>query len=152
MRQSFNFHKYADTAWEWVKEMEVELQIPAEKAARVIRVVLHATRSHLPVNESFHFMAQLPLIWKGIYVDGWKPTKSFQRLQGWNGYFETVRAIDKSLSGFDFGNDQQAKKIILSVWKLVSEHISKNELEQICNTIPGEVKKDIENVLNATNI
>ncbi len=151
MSQSVNFHKHADTAWEWVKEMEQEMQIPTEKAARIIRVVLHATRDHVPLNESFHLLAQLPLVWKGIYVDGWKPAQTFQRLDGWKGYLNAIRSADKNLAGYDFGNDIQAKKIILSVWRLLSAHISTNELTHICNTMPNEIKNDIDDSDTKTN-
>lgn len=145
MNRPVNFHNYADTAWEWVKEIGEEMHIPADKAVRIIRVVLHATRNHVPLNESFHLLAQLPIVWKGIYVDGWNPAQTFQRLDGWKGYLDTIRSEDKTLAGYDFGNDQQAKKMVLSVWKLISAHISKTELTHICNTMPREIKYVIDN-------
>lgn len=38
-----------------------------------LRTVLHAIRDRLPADVAVNFSAQLPLLVKGIYFDGWQP-------------------------------------------------------------------------------
>ncbi len=144
------FEQYAEKGRSWVREVAEELSIPEEKAHRIMRVVLHALRKRIPLEESFHLIAQLPIIWKGIYVDGWKPGTKFERLKGLDEYLMSVREEDKGMAGYDFGNDQQAKKAIYAVWKLLANHISEKEIVQICNTLPSEISDEIKKKLTIT--
>jgi uncharacterized protein (DUF2267 family) len=40
-----------------------------------MRAVLHAMRDRLTVDETAHFAAQLPMLVKGVYYDGWDPSR-----------------------------------------------------------------------------
>ncbi|MFA7253264.1 MAG: DUF2267 domain-containing protein [Patescibacteria group bacterium] len=42
-----------------------------QQTYQALRVVLHALRDRLPAEEAMHFVAQLPLLIKGVFVDGW---------------------------------------------------------------------------------
>jgi uncharacterized protein (DUF2267 family) len=44
-------------------------------ALRVVRAWLHTLRDRLTVDEAVHFGAQLPELLRGIYYDGWNPSK-----------------------------------------------------------------------------
>ena len=144
------FDQYAEKGRDWVRELAAELSLPEEKAHRIIRVVLHALRNRIPLEESFHLISQMPIVWKGIYVDGWKPHDVFERLHGMAEYVQSVREEDKGMAGYDFGNDQQAKKAIYAVWKLLANHISDQEIMQICNCLPNEISSAIKKNLKLT--
>src|SRR3954452_15646064 len=40
-----------------------------------MRAVLHALRDRLTVDEAAHFAAQLPMLVRGVYYDGWDPSR-----------------------------------------------------------------------------
>jgi uncharacterized protein (DUF2267 family) len=40
-----------------------------------LRAVLHALRDRLTVEEAAHFAAQLPMLIRGLYYDGWDPSR-----------------------------------------------------------------------------
>jgi len=40
-----------------------------------LRAVLHALRDRLTVDETAHFAAQLPMLIRGLYYDGWDPSR-----------------------------------------------------------------------------
>lgn len=58
-----------------LKEIETEMgwENRRNQAYLALRSVLHALRDRLSLEEAVHFSAQLPLLIKGIYFDGWNP-------------------------------------------------------------------------------
>lgn len=44
-------------------------------AYRVLRAWLHTLRDRLPVEATAHFSAQLPELLRGVYYDGWEPSR-----------------------------------------------------------------------------
>ena len=47
-----------------------------QRAYRLLRGVLHVLRDHLSVDEAAQFGAQLPVLIRGIYYEGWNPSKT----------------------------------------------------------------------------
>ncbi len=152
MKSTARFEGYVEKSWEWVREVAADLSIPEEKAQRIIRVVLHALRAKISTQESFHLISQLPMIWKGIYVDGWKINEQKERMHGMEEYLDEIRKVDKQMAAYDFGNDQQARKMIFAVWKLLANHVSPQEITQICNCLPNEIANEIKSNIKMTII
>jgi uncharacterized protein (DUF2267 family) len=46
----------------------------AHKAYQALRLVLHTLRDRLTVEEAVQFAAQLPMLVRGFYYEGWAPT------------------------------------------------------------------------------
>ena len=44
-------------------------------AYRVVRAWLHCLRDRLTVEVAAHFAAQLPELWRGVFYDGWNPSR-----------------------------------------------------------------------------
>jgi uncharacterized protein (DUF2267 family) len=135
------FIELAAHAYQWVSAYANENNVPAEKSYRIIRITLQTLRDQIPVEESIQLIAQLPVFWKGIYVDGWKPNSGQMRIRKMKDYIQAIRERDHKMAGYDFGNDEQAQKIILAVWDLLFRNISANEMKQICHALPSEIAK-----------
>ncbi|MGS2617429.1 DUF2267 domain-containing protein [Micromonospora sp. LZ34] len=58
--------KDIEKAYGWPKEQR-------NQSYCALRTVLHLLRDRMPVQESVEFAAQLPVVVRGIYFDGWKP-------------------------------------------------------------------------------
>ncbi len=64
----------------WLKAIADELHVAdRHQAYNALRAVLHALRDRLPPETAVHLGAQLPILVRGIYYEGWhmagKPTK-----------------------------------------------------------------------------
>jgi uncharacterized protein (DUF2267 family) len=58
----------------WLKELKDKGELADEAAAySVLRSVLHQLRDRLTLEESVDLGAQLPLIVRGLYYEGWRP-------------------------------------------------------------------------------
>jgi uncharacterized protein (DUF2267 family) len=60
-----------------LKEIEQEYGWPKERRNQsygALRAVLHALRDRMPIEETAQLGAQLPMIVRGIFYEGWDPT------------------------------------------------------------------------------
>jgi uncharacterized protein (DUF2267 family) len=137
---SFNFEKYAAKGNEFVNFIATELKVPKEKAGRIIRAVLHALRNRISHEESFQLLAQFPMALKGVYVEGWKFTKDYDRITHVNDFLNEIRKEDGELASFDFGNDEKATQAASTVFEGLSYFVSEGEMEDIIATLPKELK------------
>lgn len=140
---SLDFEKYAAKGHEFVKLVATDLAVPRERAGRIIRAVLHSLRNRLSHEESFQLMAQLPMILKGVYVDGWQFDKEFNRISHLEEFFDEVRKEDRGLAGYDFGNNEAATMAIAAVFKALNYFVSEGEMNDIMDVMPSEIKEFI---------
>ena len=61
------------TIQEWLKELKDKGELADEAAAyKVLRAVLHQLRDRLTFEEAVDLGAQLPIIIRGLYYEGWR--------------------------------------------------------------------------------
>ncbi|HET9056738.1 MAG TPA: DUF2267 domain-containing protein [Chitinophagaceae bacterium] len=141
---SLNFEKYAAKGNEFVNLVAESLNVPRDKAGRIVRAVLHALRNRLSHEESFQLLAQLPMALKGVYVDGWIFDKDFNRIHHLSDFIDEVRKEDGGLAGYDFGNDDKARYAVAAVFKGLNFFVSEGEMDDLINVMPQELKKFIK--------
>ena len=144
---SLDFEKYASKGHEFVHLVADELNVPSDKAGRIIRTVFHALRNRLSHEESFQLLAQLPMALKGVYVEGWKFDKDFTRIHHVDDFLDEVRKEDNNLAGYDFGNNDRAKKAVAAVFKAMHYFISEGEFKDVMAMLSEEMKQFIKKSL-----
>ena len=69
------FDKTVHATNAWLNDVVQELGGGSrERAYLVLRTVLHALRDRLPIEQVAAFGAQLPMLVRGFYYEGWHPT------------------------------------------------------------------------------
>ncbi len=64
----------------WLNDLAEELGTSDQQYAyRVLRAVLHALRDRLAVDEAAQLAAQLPIFIRGVFYDGWDPSRTPER-------------------------------------------------------------------------
>jgi uncharacterized protein (DUF2267 family) len=136
-----DFDRYAAKGNEFVNLLADDLQVPRDKAMRILRAVLHATRNHIPVQESLQLLAQLPMALRGVYVDQWSLRKHTPRIHHLKQFLDEVRSCDKGLANYDFGNDESAARAVKAVYRALNYHVTDGEFEDLAASLPMKLRK-----------
>lgn len=120
---------------EWLRQLGAELGLAnAHATLLALRSVLHALRDRLEPNEAADLAAQMPLLIKGVYFDGWNSSAPPLKARTKDEFLALVR---KSLSrGMP---DADAERVTRAVFKLLAERISQGEIEDVRGMLPAEL-------------
>lgn len=96
----------------WLKEIMAHLGPDRQRAYHALRAVLHTLRDRLTVEEAAHLSAQLPLLIRGIYFEGWHPAHKPTRERTKEEFLEQVAS---RLQGIEPMNPEAATRAVLEV-------------------------------------
>jgi uncharacterized protein (DUF2267 family) len=121
----------------WIDELMqiMGLKKDKHKAYSALRAVLHALRDRLTVEEVAQFGAQLPMLIRGFYYEGWDPTAKPLKLRHKE---EFLTRIEQEFRGDD-GKD--AERVARAVFTLLANRVSEGEIEDIKATLPTEIRE-----------
>jgi uncharacterized protein (DUF2267 family) len=104
------------------------------KAYQAVRVTLHALRDRLSVGEVAQLGAQLPMLVRGFYYEGWRP----------DGAVLTTRHKEEFLAPIaeHFRSDPEvdAERIARAVFAVLAARIAKGEIEDIEHVLPKQLR------------
>lgn len=137
-----NFEQHTPAANKFVHELAdlLERNHDTDHAYRVLRSVLHALRQVITPEESLHLISQLPLIIKGVYVDGWHLSAK-PKIKTTSAFLSLIREQNPSMTARDFGNDETAKHYVHCVFDLLKHHVTMEEIQHIIDQFPMELSE-----------
>ena len=121
----------------WLNELMAELEWEGklDKTYFALRTVLHALRDRLTVEEALQLGAQLPMLVRGFYYEGWtlkgKPHKERHK--------EDFLAHVKDA----FKNDVTVRpeSVVRAVFRVLERHTSDGEIEDVKNSLPKAIRE-----------
>ena len=133
------FEQYAQDGRQFVNEIVRELGEPdADHAERVMTAVLHTLRDILSPEESMHFISQLPMLIKAIYVNGWH-FQPKNRIRSVDEFVECLMLQNPRTAPRDFGNNETALNKTRAVFRVLRRHVSEGEITDVVNQFPDEL-------------
>ncbi|MFD2247307.1 DUF2267 domain-containing protein [Pontibacter ruber] len=136
---SMNFENYHKEAKTWLHELCQYLGIEDEaKSARIFRSVLHAIRDRIQPGEAIHLAAQLPVVWKGIYFDGFSLHEPV-RIRHEEEWLEFIRSKDAFAENGDFPTLDHVHYAFMDVMRFLRDHISEGQYLQIEHALHSEI-------------
>jgi uncharacterized protein (DUF2267 family) len=105
----------------------------------VTTAVFHTLRERITVEESMHLISNLPMILKGIYVDGWKITKHIYDADTLEDFLNEVIQHTPRQDGYDFGGKQMARDTVKAVLRVLRRYVDEGEIRHIQQQLPEGV-------------
>jgi uncharacterized protein (DUF2267 family) len=119
----------------WLIELADELQTSDRQFAyRVLRAFLHAVRDRITVVEAAQLAAQLPELIRGIYYEGWVPSKTPVRYRSTDEFLRRI-ASEALLAG-----ETEASYAATAAARVLRRHVSEGELEDVLGMLPKELR------------
>lgn len=120
---------------EWINELIRETRLPSpERAYGALRAVLHAVRDRVMVDEAVDFGAQLPMLVRGFYYEGWRPTGRPLKYRHKEEFLNQVGALCPWLT------ESEREPIVRAVFNVIARHVTGGEFQQVVNQLPEDVR------------
>jgi uncharacterized protein (DUF2267 family) len=118
----------------WINEVAAELEGNRREAYRALRAYLHTLRDRLTAQQNALLAAQLPLLIRGIFWEGWQPSRTPLLYRDPVEFAERVRR-EAGLVG-----DTEAWFAVEAVAKVLRRHVSDGEIEDIVRSLPESLQ------------
>ena len=105
-----------------------------QRAYRLLRATLHALRDHLPVNEAADLGAQLPILIRGVYYEGWQPARTPVKERSKEGFIYQVQDAAK----LDLADDPE--RAVRAVLGLLCEKVTEGEMTDVRRCLPKHIR------------
>lgn len=120
----------------WLKEVMAGLETEdRNEAYAALRAVLQALRDRLPVDDAVHLGAQLPMLVRGFYYEGWHPAGRPYRERSQE---EFLGHVEERLRGREH---LEAVRVARVVCRVLDAHVSSGEVDKVKHALPGPVRE-----------
>lgn len=140
---NLGFDKYVHEAHDYFNELSARLGHPDEQKRVVIiwRAVMHVIRDRIHMSESLDLISPMPMILKGMFIEGWKyhesPLYDFETLAQMK---TQVKALQNQYGEAQFDWSKSTEEIIAITLESLERYVPKAQMEHIKNQLPEDVK------------
>jgi len=125
------FGHAVETADIWIRDMMRELGTnDPRQAYHALTAALHTVRDRLRVDEAAQLAAQLPLLLRGLFFEGWHPASTPVHVRR----PEDVIALFEKKSGDGHGID--AERALAATFEVLRRHVSRGALDALAHVLP----------------
>jgi uncharacterized protein (DUF2267 family) len=117
--------KQIEEAYGWPKERR-------NQSYDALRGVLHALRDRLTVEETAQLSSQLPMLVRGIYFEGWDPSKVPVKMHR-DDFLQRVR------KEFPYDVPGGIEQLVPRVLQALRRFITDGEWEDVCASLPKDL-------------
>jgi uncharacterized protein (DUF2267 family) len=119
----------------WLHEVQGELGWEdASKASLALKATLHALRDRLTMDEVAHLGAQLPMLIRGMYYEGWSPAGKPLKERSKAAFLTQVQAYFRA-------GELDTEPIVRGVFKVLAKHVTAGELDDVKQMLAPEVRQ-----------
>jgi len=129
------FDTTVQTTHVWLNDLlELTGWQDAHRAYLALRAVLHALRDRLSVEEAAALGAQLPMLVRGFYYEGWHPHGKPLRERKKEEFLAHVR------DAFKNDHDPDPEPVARAVFQLLANHVTRGEVSKVKHMLPEEIR------------
>jgi uncharacterized protein (DUF2267 family) len=129
------FQSTLQTTNDWLQELAGELgRDDPQQAYRVLRAVLMALRDRLTVEEATDLGAQLPMLLRGFYYEGWNPSKTP------TGERDRQSFLDHVAENLAPAADGDPERVTRAVFKVIQNRVTAGEVQDVKSNLPADIQ------------
>lgn len=129
-----NLDNSIDKAAAWLTEVAAEFGTEDRRFAyRIIRAWMHVLRDRLPVPVAAHLAAQLPELLRGVFYDGWNPSRVPVKYDS----AEYVRRFANEATI----HDTEVPRAASLVARVARRHVSSGALDEALDALPADIRQ-----------
>ena len=128
------FDRTIQTTNIWLNDIGQDLGPDRQRCYHALRAVLFALRDRLTIDEAADLSAQLPMLIRGIFYEGYRPSKMPQRIRSQD---EFLAKISEQLQGV---RPMAADEAARAVFRVLEAHIPPGEMTQVKQMLPPEIR------------
>jgi uncharacterized protein (DUF2267 family) len=118
----------------WLNDLQERLAWrDRQRIYRALRAVLHALRDRLSVDDASHLAAQLPMLVRGFYYEGYHPAGKPLADRKKAEFLAHVKA-EFADEGFE------TETVVRAVFNVLTKHITPGEVEKVKQSLPDEIR------------
>jgi uncharacterized protein (DUF2267 family) len=130
------FEHATQKAEQWIKDMMRELGTDDPRQAyNVLGASLHALRDRLSVDEAAQLSAQLPLLVRGLFFEGWHPASTPVHARR----PEEILALVEQKAGD--GERFDPERALAATFEVLRRHVSPGELSSLASVLPSSLSQ-----------
>jgi uncharacterized protein (DUF2267 family) len=100
---------------------------------KALRATLHVLRDRLPVDEAAQLAAQLPNLLRGVYYEGWDPSRTPTR------FHTREQLLDRVAAEGAFHGHTEASYAMAAALTVLRRRISAGELADVAAVLPRDI-------------
>jgi uncharacterized protein (DUF2267 family) len=104
------------------------------RAYHALRAVLHALRDRLTVEQAAALAAQLPMLVRGFYYEGWHPHGKPVKERHKQEFLAHIAAA------FQGDPDADPEQVTRAVFRVLAKHITAGEIASVKQSLPSELR------------
>ena len=105
------------------------------RAYLALRATLHALRDRLSVDEAAHLAAQLPMLVRGIYFEGWHPAGTPVRERHKEDFLAHIAEAFRATPEVD------PEQVVRTVFRVLARHVTAGEVEEVRGALPKDIRQ-----------
>jgi uncharacterized protein (DUF2267 family) len=119
---------------EWLKELCDNGDLTdLDQTLAVLRVVLHELRNRLTLEEAVDLGAQLPIMVRGLYYEGWQPRRVPKKIR------TRQQFVDEVATAL-LPHTVPTERAIRDVFAILAHHCDPGEIADVIAQLPADLK------------
>ena len=128
------FQETLEKAQTWFVDLAQEMNWDEAQAYHGLRAVLHALRDRLTVAECAHLASHMPMLIRGIFYEGWRPSTLPIKLKTREEFYTYI------LSRFNADTDLDVERLVHAVFTILPKKVSGGDLRKIIHSLPEDLQ------------
>jgi uncharacterized protein (DUF2267 family) len=128
------FDKTLQITHTWLNEIGERIGPDKQLAWHALGAVLHTLRDRVPLELAAHVGAQLPLLVRGLYYDGWRPSEQPDKVRTLEGF------LDRVADGLAAARPVDPRSAAQAVFRVLSHHMDPGQVGKLVEALPQPVQ------------